>query len=96
MSDEIITRDENRRTVCAGVGNDADADIIMLRVDPVTNYLLCDISDIGATSANASQIASRDENSRTVCMAWNEDDEELQEVLVDSSGRLLCDLEIII
>jgi hypothetical protein len=95
MSDEIITRDENRRTVCAGIGNDADADILMLRVDPVTNYVLCDITAGSATSATASQIASRDENRRTVCMGWDETNEILQEVLTDSSGRILCDLTII-
>ena len=95
MTSEIITRDENRRTVGAGIGSDTDQDILMLRVDPVTHYLLCDVSSVGATSANASQIASRDENRRTVCMAWNDTDSELQEVLTDSSGRLLCDLTLI-
>ncbi len=95
MSNEIITRDQNYRTVGAAIGNDTDQDILMLRVDPVTGYLLCDATIVGATSANASQIAKRDQNSRTVCMAWNEDDEELQEVLTDADGRLLCDVTFI-
>lgn len=95
MADEIINRDENSRTVGAGITNDADQDISMLRVDPVTNYLLVDISSGGATSAISSEIASRDENSRTVCMAWDETNNVLQEVLTDADGYLLCDVEFV-
>jgi hypothetical protein len=93
MADEIILRDENHVTVGAGIGNDVDQDILMLRVDPVTGYLLCNITDTGATSATESQIASRDQNHRTVCMAWNEQDQELQEVLTDVDGNLLADVD---
>ena len=92
MSSEVIERDQNFRTVGAGVSNDADQDILMLRVDPVTKYLLVTISDVAATSANASQIASRDQNYRPVCLAWNEDAQELQEVLMDADGNLLVDV----
>lgn len=95
MADEIITRDQNSRVVGAGISNDVDQDISMLRVDPITNYLLVDVIADTTGLNTASQIASRDENSRTVCMAWNEDDEELQEILTDENGYLLCDLEII-
>jgi len=95
MADEIITRDENYRVVGAGIGSDADQDILMLRVDPVTGYLLCNLASTGATSANASQIASRDQNNRTVCIAWNADDEELQKILTDENGRLLCDITFV-
>ncbi len=38
--DEIIKRDQNFVTVLAGVTNDSDQDIIMLRVDPITKRLL--------------------------------------------------------
>jgi len=89
---EIIKRDQNYRTVGAAITQDAAQDITMLRVDPVTKYLLCQLDSSGATSANASQIASRDQNSRTVCMAWNEQDQELQEVLTDAQGQILCDV----
>jgi len=92
MSNEVIERDQNSRTVGAGVGNDADQDITMLRVDPVSKYLLVEIAVETSGSATASQIASRDQNSRTVCMAWNEDDDELQEILTDENGNLLCDV----
>ena len=94
MTSEIIKRDENRATVGAGVSNDADKDVLMIRMDAVSNRVLCDISSVGVTSATASQIARRDENHRPVCMAWNEDDAELQEILTDSNGYILADLVI--
>lgn len=40
MSDEILKRDQNRVTVMAGVTNDADKDIKMFRVDPISKRLL--------------------------------------------------------
>jgi hypothetical protein len=92
MANEIITRDQNYHVVGAGVTADADKDITMLRVDPVTGYLLVDVSDGSATSATASQIASRDQNYRPVCLAYDETNNVLQEVLTDSDGNLLCDL----
>lgn len=92
MANEIIKREGNFKTVGAGVGNDADQDILMLRVDPITKYLLVDISDGSSSATTASQIAKRDGNYRPVCMAWNEQDQELQEILTDSDGNLLCDV----
>lgn len=95
MNDEIILRDQNHVTVAAGVSPDSDQDISMFRVDPVTKYLLATITDTGATSATAVQIAKRDENHRTVCMAWDDTNKVLQEVLTDSDGNLLCDVTFI-
>lgn len=95
MADEIIDRDENFRTVGAGVSNDSDKEIIMLRVDPVTKYLLVNIEADTTGSQTASQIAKRDQNYRPVCLAWNEQDEELQEILTDTDGNLLCDVEFV-
>lgn len=92
MSSEIILRDQNHVTVAAGVSNDASQDVLMFRVDPVTNYLLVVVTDTGATAGISAQIAKRDENYRTVCLAYNEQADELQEVLTDSQGNLLCDL----
>ncbi len=40
MADEIIKRDQNFVTVLAGVTDDSDLDIQMLRVDPITKRLL--------------------------------------------------------
>jgi len=90
--DEVLKRDANHVTVGAGVSPDSDFDISMLRVDPITKYLLVNIVDTGASAATASQIAKRDGNYRPVCLAWNEQDQELQEVLTDSDGNLLCDV----
>ena len=89
---EVLKRDENRKTVAGAITNDSSQDIEMLRIDPVTKYLLVDLTSTGATSANAGTVASRDENHRPVCLAWDETNQCLQEVLTDSSGRLLCDL----
>lgn len=89
---EIIKRDQNFRTVGAGVSNDSDRTIEMLRVDPVTKYLLADLSATSASSANSVQIAKRDQNYRPVCLAWDETNQILQEVLTDSAGNLLCDV----
>ncbi len=38
--DEILKRDQNHVTVLAGVTNDVDKDIVMLRVDPTSKALL--------------------------------------------------------
>lgn len=40
MANEILKRDQNHITVLAGVTNDADQDVTMLRVDPITKRLL--------------------------------------------------------
>lgn len=92
---DIIKRDQNFRTVGAGVSNDSFQEVTMLRVDPVTNYLMVNITDGVASSATSSQIASRDQNFRPVCLAWDETNGVLQEVLTDADGNLLCDVVLI-
>lgn len=54
MSDEILKRDQNFVTVLGGVTNDADQEIKMLRVDPITGRLLVNASggSGGVTSFN--------------------------------------------
>lgn len=47
MADEILKRDQNFVTVLAGVTNDSDQDITMLRVDPITKRLLVSASATG-------------------------------------------------
>lgn len=42
MVDEVSKRDLNRITVLLGVGDDADLEIIQLRVDPTSKRLLVD------------------------------------------------------
>ncbi len=71
MADEILKRDQNHRTVSAAVTNDADLDISMLRVDPVTGYLLIQLTNATNPTTASSAIASRDQNHRTVCMGWD-------------------------
>ncbi len=48
--DEIIKRDQNFVTVLAGVTNDSDQDITMLRVDPITKRLLVSATGGGTGS----------------------------------------------
>lgn len=94
MTSEIINRDQNHVTVGAAVTNDASQDITMLRVDPVTKYLLVSVTSGSASAATANQVAKRDQNYRTVCLAWDNTNGVVQEVLTDASGNLLCDLLI--
>lgn len=49
-ADEIIERDDNRIPVSAGVTNDANTEIVMLRVDPTTKALITS----GSTTTPAS------------------------------------------
>lgn len=53
-SNEIIKRDQNHVTVLAGITNDSDQDITMLRVDPISKRLLISASGIssGVSSLN--------------------------------------------
>ena len=92
MADEVIKRDANHRTVGAAVTDDANQFVTMLRVDPATNYLLVNIASVGATAGVAGQVAKRDQNHRPVCLAWNESAQEVQEILMDDDGNLLCDV----
>lgn len=93
--DEVLKRDENHVTVGAGVSPDSDLTISMLRVDPITKYLLVNVNATGANTGTAGQIAKRDENHKPVCMAWDDTNKCLQEILTDSQGNLLCDLTFI-
>ena len=93
--DEIIKRDENHRTVGAGVSNDSDKTIEMLRVDPITKYLLIHVNSALSNTGTANQIAKRDGNHRPVCLAWDDTNKVLQEILTDTDGNLLCDVIMI-
>lgn len=95
MANEIISRDQNHVTVGAAITDDTDQDVTMLRVDPITKYLLIDITDMGATAGTVAQIAKRDQNHKPVCLAWDATNEVLQEILTDEDGKLLCDVVFI-
>lgn len=92
--DEIIKRDQNFVTVGAGVSPDSDQDISMLRVDPVTKYLLIDVSASGAAVGNTGNVAKRDQNHVPVCLGYDELNDEVVEILTDENGYLLCDVLI--
>lgn len=53
--DEVLKRDQNHVTVSAGVTNDADLDVIMLRTDPTTKRLLVDAEISSDTSGLATE-----------------------------------------
>lgn len=92
MTSEIIKRDADFVTVAAGVGNDSDQDVLMFRVDPVTSYLLVNVSTAGAAVGTSGQVAKRDQNHVPVCLAYDELNDQLVEVLTDDNGYLLCDI----
>lgn len=92
---EIIKRDQNHVTVGAGVSNDVSQDIVMLRVDSITKELLVSVSSDGTPSGTVRPIAQRDQNHKPVCLAWDATNQQLQEILTDASGNLLCDVEFI-
>lgn len=95
MTSEILERDQNHVHVGGAITNDANQEVTMLRVDPSTNYLLAEIAASSVTAGVASQLAQRDQNHVPVCLAWDETNQVLQEVLTDADGNLLCDLLIL-
>lgn len=95
MASEILKRDENHVTVGAAITNDSSQDVTMLRVDPSTNYLLIDINATPSVDQTGGQVAKRDGNYRPVCLAWDEENQVLQEVLTDTDGNILMDIDFI-
>jgi len=79
-----ILRDQNFRTVGAGIG---DGEVLMLRVDS-NDRLLVDIAS-PAGSGMSGNIAKRDQNHVPVSLFVNDNDVPV-EALVDDDGRLLC------
>jgi len=92
MASEIIARDQNRATVDAGVTDDANLDISMLRVDPTTGYLLVSAVSGTAGDGGLSSVARRDQNHFPVCLGYDETNDELVEIATDANGYLLCDI----
>ena len=50
MADEILRRDQNRITVLAGITDDADQDIVMFRIDPISKRLKIAIDPASITT----------------------------------------------
>jgi len=59
MADEVLRRDQNYVTVLAGIEDDADQDIAMLRVHPTTKRLLISASFTGVADTIFSNILGR-------------------------------------
>lgn len=82
-------RDQNQRTVASGVSSVDSVTPIMVRVDPVTNYLLIDNS-ASSNSAVSRQWNKRDDNGYpTMYGISSTDGTTLVPIRTDSTGRLL-------
>lgn len=95
MASEILKRDENHVTVGGAVTQDSDQDVAMLRVDPVTKYLLVSLDAASAGLNTSGNIAKRDGNHVPVCLGYDETNDEVVEILTDAQGNLLCDITFI-
>ncbi len=82
-------RDENQRVVGSGVSSVDSVTPIMLRVDPITDFLLVD-DTVGAQVATSRQWNKRDENGYPTMYGISSTDSiTLVPIRTDSSGRLL-------
>lgn len=66
MADEILKRDENHVTVLAGVTDDANQFVTMLRVDPVTKRLLISATGLGSGTVTSVSVVTANGFSGTV------------------------------
>lgn len=81
-------RDANDRPTCLGASSTNTRLTERLRVDPVTNYLLCEII---SSSGNASVVHRIDQNgSPTAYGVSSIDGKTLIPLATDSNGYLLC------
>lgn len=69
MPDEILSRDQNRVTVLAGVTDDAALDITMLRVDPTTKRLLVSATGSGLGTVTSVSVVTANGFSGSVATA---------------------------
>lgn len=84
-------RDQNQRVVSSGVSSIDSITPIMLRVDPVTNYLLVSFTS-SSNSVTSRQWNKRDENSYpTMYGISNSDEVTLVPIRTDTNGKLLVD-----
>lgn len=93
MANEELKRDENHVTVGGGLSSDSFTDVVMLRTDPSNQKLLVTLDSASSGAAISRPIAKRDQNHVPVCMAWDDTNKVLQEVLTDDLGQLLVDIE---
>jgi len=89
MADEVLKRENNHKTVAAGVSS-VDEDILMLRVDPITNGLLMQIVE-DSLVPTAIDMVKRDQNHKpTVYGISNTDGVTLIPIRTDENGYLLA------
>jgi len=90
MADEVLKREENHKTVGAGVSTAATNDILMFRVDPITNYPLAK-AEADSIVATALSMNKRDQNFRpTVYGVSSVDGVTLVPIRTDENGYLLA------
>jgi hypothetical protein len=86
-------RDQNHITVAMGISSTDGTTPIMFAVDPVTNYLLLDVSADSLT-ATAATVDKRDQNFvPTVYGVSSVDGTTLVPIRTDTDGRLLVEFE---
>lgn len=88
MADERIDIDVNYKGVAAGVTNDADKFITMLRVDPVTKRLLVDVNTTGTQVQDNEAVSASDYG----MLVLGTDGSNYQVLHTDSSGDLQLDV----
>lgn len=82
-------RDQNNVAIRSGVSSTDGSTTVMFRVDPVTNYLLVDIT-ASSNSATVRQFNKRDENHVPSMYGISSvDGRTLVPIRTDSIGRLL-------
>lgn len=91
MAEEVIKRDSNHKVIGAGVTDDAAQEIRMLRVNPMTDYILVAFAGSGpAGPSTGKRPAKRDQNHKPMALGWNEDTQQVQEILTDEDGYIIC------
>lgn len=91
MANEVLKREENHKTSGAGVSSEADKDILMFRVDPVTNLVIAEANadSLVATSLDSNK---RDENFVPTVYGISDDDgTTLIPIRTDENGYLLAE-----
>lgn len=97
MADELAKIDANRVKTALGVGDDANLELILVRVDPVTKRVLEDISIVASTvPVDPGNIAQRDQNHKTVSMGVTDDANlDPSPLIVDNrNNRLFVDTNV--
>ena len=85
-------RDVNDRPTASGVSSTDSVTPVMMRVDPITDYLLVDFAGNSSNSATPRTWNSRDDNDvPTVYGVSDTDGVTLVPIRTDSNGYLLVD-----